>query len=287
MTLAGKAAVVTGGASGIGLGIARALVEKDCRVMLADIDGSRLDAAAQTLRDAGGTAETAICDVSDHAAVEALADAAWATFGSVQLVFNNAGVMSTSPIIDADPAEVDWMIDINVKGVWNGCSVFGKRFRDSGEDCVIGITASEHALGVPHLGGGIYTGTKHALLGMADVLRQEVPDNIKVSLVFPGIVQTELYDAQRSSPAGRAPEKVRAFGQRAMSFGMDPLYIGRRVVAGAEDGEFLVMTHPHVVAFAETRWKEVEAAFARAPEVEDPAQYSVERVMQKLRDGSD
>lgn len=282
MALEGAAAVVTGGGSGIGVGIATALVERGCRVMLADIDTEAAEQAALALRHGGADVRVAFCDVGEHASVEALADRAWAAFGAVQLVFNNAGVMSTAPVIDADPREVHWIIDTNLKGVWNGCSVFGRRFRDQQLPACIAITASEHSLGVPHLGGGIYTASKHAVLGMADVMRQELPEFIKVSLTFPGMVRTRIYEATRSSPIGPAPENVRAFGARAMAYGMDPLDVGRRAVQGAAEGQFMVMTHPHVRAIAERRWQAIDAAFAVAPAIANPEQYEVEAVMAKL-----
>jgi NAD(P)-dependent dehydrogenase (short-subunit alcohol dehydrogenase family) len=280
--LTDTAAVVTGGGSGIGAGIARALAERGCRIMLADIDIIAAEQAAEALRQDGAIARAVACNVSDYASVEALAEAAWSAFGPVQTIFNNAGVMSSAPVIDADPREVDWIIDTNLKGVWNGCSVFGKRFRAQGKPACIAITASEHSLGVPHLGGGIYTASKHAVLGMADVMRQELPDFINVSLTFPGMVRTRIYEATRSSPIGPAPEKVRAFGERAMAYGMDPLEVGRRAVEGVEAGEFMVMTHPHVRAIAEKRWNAVDAAFGRAPAIDNPGQYEVEAVMARL-----
>lgn len=280
--LTDTAAVVTGGASGIGAGIARALAERGCRIMLADIDTGAAEEVAASLRERGAEAKVMACDVSDYASVEALADAAWSAFGSVHMIFNNAGVMSSAPVIDADPREVHWIIDTNLKGVWNGCSVFGKRFRAQRLPACIAITASEHSLGVPHLGGGIYTASKHAVLGMADVMRQELPDFITVSLTFPGMVRTRIYEATRSSPIGPAPENVRAFGERAMAYGMDPLEVGRRAVQGVEQGEFMVMTHPHVRAIAEKRWQAVDAAFARAPAIDNPEQYEVEAVMARL-----
>ncbi len=282
MILTDTAAVVTGGGSGIDAGIAKALAERGCRIMLADIDINAAEKTAEALRQDGAIARAIACNVSDYASVEALAEAAWSAYGSVQTIFNNAGVMSSAPVIDADPREVDWIIDTNLKGVWNGCSVFGKRFRTQGKPACIAITASEHSLGVPHLGGGIYTASKHAVLGMADVMRQELPDFISVSLTFPGMVRTRIYEATRSSPIGPAPEKVRAFGERAMAYGMDPLEVGRRAVEGVAQGEFMVMTHPHVHAIAEKRWQAVDAAFGRAPAVDNPGQYEVEAVMARL-----
>lgn len=286
MQVRGKAAVVTGGATGIGLGLAEALVEQGCRVMIADIEAEKAKAAAEKLRAKGGTVETAACNVADHASVAALADAAWAAFGNVDLVFNNAGVGANANVIDADPTEVDWIWGVNIKGVWNGCSIFGKRFVEQGTEAAICVTASEHALGVPHLGQGIYTASKHAVLGLSDVLRNELPVHVQVSVVCPGLVHTELHNAGRNGPNGAAPAEALALGAKVMARGMDPLEIGRKTIAGVEKGEFLIMTHPHARTIAEKRWNDIEEAFKRAASVENAAQYDVNTVVAAVLSGS-
>jgi len=285
MELAGKAAVVTGGAAGIGLALATALVEKGCSVMIADVEADEAEKAAASLREKGGTVEAAACDVRDYDAVMALADAAWSSFGRVDLVFANAGVMSGSSVIDYRPEHMDWIIDVNIKGVWNTVSIFGRRFRDAGQEAAICMTASEHAIGVPHLGGGIYTATKHAVLGMADVMRQELPENITVSLVFPGITQSKLYDSERNSPTGPTAEKAKEIGARVMAKGMDALVLARRTVEGVANGDFMIMTHPHIVGYAEKRWREISAAIAAVPPFDDSEQYDVARVQKEVLGG--
>lgn len=282
MNIIGKAAVVTGGASGIGFGIAQALLEKGCRVMIADIEEAKVLAAAEMLNKLGGDVRTQVCNVADYASVTQLADAAWEAFGEINLVFNNAGVGTSGNIIDTDPKEVDWVLDVNLKGVWNGCSVFGKRFVAQEGNSVICNTASEHALGVPHLGQGIYTASKHALLGMSDVMRGELPEHVSVSVVCPGLVKTELHIASRNGPSGMPPEDVAAIGEQVLARGMDPLDIGHLTVAGVERGDFLIMTHPHARAFAEKRWQDIEEGFAKAPEVENAEQYDVTSVIQSV-----
>lgn len=282
MNIKGKAAVVTGGASGIGLGIAQALIEKGCRVMIADIEEAKAIAAAEKLSKLGGDVKAQACDVASYASVTQLADAAWDAFGEVNLVFNNAGVGTTGNLIDTDPAEVDWVLNVNLKGVWNGCSVFGKRFVAQESNSVICNTASEHALGVPHLGQGIYTASKHALLGMSDVMRGELPEHVSVSVVCPGLVKTELHTASRNGPSGMPSDEVASMGAQVLARGMNPLDIGRLTVAGVERGDFLIMTHPHARTFAEKRWQDIEEGFDKAPEVENAEQYDVTSVIQSV-----
>jgi NAD(P)-dependent dehydrogenase (short-subunit alcohol dehydrogenase family) len=283
MKIGGQAAVVTGGASGIGFAIGEQLAARDCRVMLADIEGEKAEAAAQKLRDQGYDVRACACDVGNRSSVEALAGASEDAFGPTRLVFANAGVMSSAPLIKYDPAEVDWMLRVNIKGVWNTCSVFGQKMMAEGGEGALCLTGSEHSLGVPHLGGGIYTATKHAVLGMADVMRAEMPDGISVHVICPGVVSTKLFDAQRNSPAGPTPEKARQMGSKVMSWGMEPDYIAGRTLDGIEAGDFLIMTHPHVRAIAERRAQDVTAAFDAAPEVENAEQYSVEALMARLQ----
>ncbi|MDX1581691.1 MAG: SDR family NAD(P)-dependent oxidoreductase [Alphaproteobacteria bacterium] len=283
MKISGQAAVVTGAATGIGFAMAELLASRGCKVMLADIEGEKVKAAAESLRGKAYEAEAMACDVSDYSAVQALAEQAEDAFGPIRLVFANAGVMSSAPVIKYDPREVDWMLGVNIKGVWNTCSIFGQKMLKQGSEGALCLTGSEHSLGVPHLGGGIYTATKHAVLGMADVMRAEMPDAVSVHVVCPGVTSTELYDSQRNSPAGPTPEQAKTMGAKVMSWGLAPSYIAQRALDGIEAGEFLIMTHPHVRAIAERRAQDVSAAFDAAPEVENAEQYSVEALMARLR----
>ena len=266
--LKGKVAVVTGGASGIGLGIGRALAAEGAQVIVADVEEGPARAAAEELAETGIRSLAVSCDVSDRASVEALADRAWNEFGRVDVLCNNAGVGVLSPVADTPPKDLEWVFSVNVLGVWNGCSVFVPRFRKSGGPAHILNTGSEHSLGIPFPGMGIYTATKHAVLALSDVMRRELEsDRIGVSILCPGAVRTEIWNAGRNRPERfggpqRSPEEFR----NALASGMDPDEVGRLAVEGIRRGDFFILSHPQVRGIVEARYKELLAAFdAQAP----------------------
>jgi NAD(P)-dependent dehydrogenase (short-subunit alcohol dehydrogenase family) len=281
--LSGKIAVVTGAGSGIGRGIVRALAAEGTSVVVADIEEDAAAAVADELRTAGAEAIAVGCDVSDRAQVESLADAAWEHFGHVDLMVNNAGVIGrTRRCIDADERDARWMFDVNVFGTWYGCSVFGKRFVEQGTPAHILNTASENSFGVPHTGAAFYTASKHAVLGLSDVLRQELPDFIGVSVLCPGAVATKLTSAIRNRPEryGGAFD-----GTTTMPFGMDPDEVGRKAVDGIRAGAFYIVTHPPVRELVEERTAEVLAAFdAQAPRFDGDEALDTRKLLQRMRD---
>ena len=124
-----KVAVVTGCASGIGLGIAKALANAGTHIVVADIQEDKAEAAAAEIAKLGVKTSTFKCDVTDRSSVEKLAEHAWAEFGHVDIIVNNAGVMTEGcPLVDEKEADFRWLLDVNLIGEWNGCAVFGKRF---------------------------------------------------------------------------------------------------------------------------------------------------------------
>ncbi len=284
MEVEGKAAVVTGGASGIGRGICIALAEKGCRVAVADLEVGRAAAVVQEIAQQGGEATSIEVDVTNLASVESLADRAWSQFGSVDIVFNNAGVVGGDTVIDSQAADLQWLFSVNVLGVWHGCTVFGKRFRDQGSPAWIVNTGSEHSLGVAHIGQGFYTATKHAVLGLSDVLRRECPSYIGVSVLCPGVVNTDFWNAARNRPADLGgPADPNDIARQIVSQGMDPIEIGRRAIAGVQRESFLIVTHPHSRSFAEERWTEIQKAFAeQAPPTADQERYDVNRMLEEI-----
>ena len=276
-----KVAVVTGGASGIGKSIGLALAEKGTHVVVADIEQSKAEAAAQEIAQSGVQTLAVQCDVADLSSVEQLAERAWSHFGHVDLLFNNAGVAGGGPLLDSNTNELQWLFNVNVFGVWHGCAVFGKRFRTQGTPAHIVNTGSEHSLGVPNTQIGFYTATKHAVLALSDVLRREVPDNIGVSILCPGIVRTEIWDAARNRPeALGGPEEGRPEAQAMMDEGMDASAIGRQAVSGVERGDFYIVTHSHVRKYVEERATELLSAFdAQAPRTEGDDKYDVNTII--------
>ena len=286
MELAGKSAVVTGGGNGIGKALCLALAETGVNVAVADIESTAAQAVAEEAARHGVRAIGVATDVTDAASVAELADAAWNAFGAVEILVNNAGVMpATAPVCATSTADLDWVFAVNVAGAMNGIRTFVPRFAASRSDCRVVNTASEHALGTPHVGSGLYTASKHALLGLSDVLRRELPENIKVCVLCPGIVASTLWRATERRQAGfggprAAHEMAGAFMQR---IGMPADEVAAKALDGIAEGRFYIVTHPHAVEIARTRWAEVEAAFgAQAPRREGDDQYDLEPVMRQL-----
>ncbi|MBX7500244.1 SDR family NAD(P)-dependent oxidoreductase [Qipengyuania sp. YG27] len=184
-------AVITGGASGIGLAIAKLLAGRGVRVMLADLPGERLDQAVASIE--GALAQP--CDVAEPGQVEALADAAFERLGTVELLLNNAGVGAPrGRLWEVDPAEARRHFDINFWGAWHGCRAFAPRMIAQDLPGAIYNTGSENSLfcAVPHTAA--YIAAKHAVLGMTESLREDLPEHIHAGLVIPGWVFTPLGD---------------------------------------------------------------------------------------------
>jgi NAD(P)-dependent dehydrogenase (short-subunit alcohol dehydrogenase family) len=264
MELRDKVAVVTGGASGIGRAIVLALADRGAHVVVADIDAGHAARVAEEAAAEGVHAVAVACDVAKEAQVEALAESAWQRFGRVDVLFNNAGVGGATWLLESTDRDLRWLFEVNVFGVWYGCRVFGRRFRDQGTKAWIVNTGSEHSLGMPHVQAGFYTATKHAVLGLTDVLRHELPPHIGVSILCPGVVSTDFWNAGRQRPVEHggpveAAKEVKAIMER----GKDAAEIGRRAVEGVEREEFYIVTHPHARAYVEKRYDEIRAAFDR------------------------
>lgn len=273
--LKGRVAVVTGAASGIGRGLARALVAEGANVVVADLDGAGAESVAVELRNRGGAVLAAACDVTDRAQIEALADAAWSEFGRVDIVANNAGIPAPrTRCIEIDEIDARRVMDVNFFGVWHGCAVFGQRFVEQGTPAWILNTASENSLAAPVLGMAMYTASKHAVLGLSDVLRQELPDHIGVSVLCPGIVATGMARMPRD---GDAPE-----------FGLDADPVARHAIDAMKSGAFYIVTHPPVREFFDERVEEIHGAFeAQAPRFSGDAyldtRYAIRTLTERAR----
>ena len=258
-----RVAVVTGAASGIGRGIARALAAKRCSVVVADVDVAGAEMLARELRERGCRSLALHCDVTDPAALHALAERAWSELGQVDVLVNNAGVGGLGAVADAKPSDVEWIFSVNVFGVLYGCAAFVPRFQAAGRPAHVLNTGSEHSLGVPFPGMGIYTASKHAVLGLSDVMRRELAAfDIGVSVLCPAVVRTEIWNAgrtrgERFGGPVQSPEELRQF----MASGLDPDDVGRIAVAGIERNDFLILTHPEVRQIAEERAATVLGAF--------------------------
>ena len=191
-TVAGRGAVITGGARGIGYATARRLGAKGTRMVLADMDEEPLASAVDHLRTAGVEAHGVICDVSDRDSVESLAEQAFALLGAVHIVFNNAGVAVSGPVAEMSHDDWRWVIDVDLWGPIHGVEAFLPRLLAQGEGGHLAFTASFAGL-VPNVGLGPYCVAKYGVVALAEVLRRELrSDNIGVSVLCPMRVETDI-----------------------------------------------------------------------------------------------
>src|SRR3954454_2642404 len=201
-TLAGKGAVVTGGASGIGLETARRLAAGGARVMLADVEGGALDRAVDDLRSTGASAWGVECDVSSLSEVAALADESFRLLDQAHIVFNNAGVALGGPIASMTHDDWRWVIDVDLWGPIHGVEAFLPRMIEQGDGGHVLFTASFAGL-VPNVGLGPYCVAKYGVVALAEVLARELRQHeIGVSVLCPMRVGTNIGNSERNRADG-------------------------------------------------------------------------------------
>jgi NAD(P)-dependent dehydrogenase (short-subunit alcohol dehydrogenase family) len=272
--LAGKAAFVTGGASGIGLALGRAFAEAGMKVMLADIETEALAAAVKSLHNFGPNVRGVTCDVTDPGSVERAAEASYAAFGNVHVVCNNAGVGGGSGIDDISLDDWRWVLDVNLMGVLHGIRTFLPHIRAHGEGGHFVNTASMAGM-TSGLGFSPYSASKFAVVNMSEGLAMRLkPLGIGVSVLCPGWVRTgigqaarnrpERYGAARPLQAGSQAAALMAYITEQLQSGLDPSEVARLVLAAIREDELYIFTHPEMRAEMEERFAAISAAMDKA-----------------------
>lgn len=260
--IAGRTAFITGGANGIGLGIARSLARAGARLALVDVDGAALDAAAAELLSITDV-HTAVHDVRDRAAYARVADEVEATVGPVSILVNNAGV-SGGLRADRLTYELwDWGIGINLGGVINGVQTFLPRMVERALGGHIVNTASGAGLVPPvRVGSTLYTTAKYAVVGMSEALHLDLAQqDIGVTLLCPGPVATGIIERALASRADISPpmSDEQVAGTEAMkdylSTGASPDVVGDMVRDAIRENRLYVHTHRSVTGRIEARTK--------------------------------
>lgn len=264
--IAGKVAVVTGGASGIGRGIAEELIARGARVVIADINGERLLPVAEEIGAVGVRT-----DVTDPESVQALADAVLERFGRVDIVVNNAGVGPTAPIKDLTLADWRWMIDVNLWGVINGIHVFLPLLRANPDGGHIVNTASM-AVFNPLPGLGPYTAAKMGVQGLSEVLAMELEaegSRVHVSILPPGPVRTNIKESLNYRPAGETgglrADDLEAKPEAQQLRWVTPSVAGAIVARAIENDDLYALTHPDWWDRVAGRIEAIKAEFDRYP----------------------
>jgi NADP-dependent 3-hydroxy acid dehydrogenase YdfG len=207
-----KVVVITGASSGLGEATARHLAARGAAVVLGARRTDKLEQIAADIRAAGGKAEVVATDVTRKEQVQALMDTAVRVFGRVDVLINNAGLMSIAPLDEVKTDEWDRMIDINVKGVLYGIAAALPQFRKQNSGHFINI-ASVAGVKVFSPGGTVYSGTKFAVRAISEGLRHEVGGSIRTTTIEPGAVDSEL---QHGSSHEQSAQFVKEFYKSAI-----------------------------------------------------------------------
>lgn len=271
----GKVALITGGASGIGLGIAKRLVAKGTRAILADFRQDHLDEARAWFDQAGQGAqvEPLLLDVTDRSAFEAAAQDIEARHGGVDILVNNAGVGVEGMLRDARYADWDFGLGVNLGGVVNGIVTFVPRMLARGTGGHIVNTASLAAMVRMPSQYGIYVTSKAAVVALSESLRLDLaPDGIGVTALCPGFVKSNIHQAEQNRPehlktgSGFAQSEAQ-LGQRQIEADwMEPEQVGDMVIDAIENDRPFIITHGQFRPQMQERFDTIMEATPPMPE---------------------
>ena len=258
----GKVAFITGGASGIGLGIAKVFVKNEMKVIIVDMRQDALDEAMAYFKKNGTdkSVHPINLDVTDREAYKLAADEAERVFGKIHILINNAGVGSGGSVVTSTYKDWDYSMGVNVGGVINGIVTILPRILKHGEEGHVVSTSSTVGL-FAMIGCGIYTTTKFAVTGLMESLASELEGtNVGASVLYPGGTTTNLglssmvnrpeHLKNEGEPEFRPPPPQGQGGPRRMpmmmdtSVFMDPVEVGERVLRAIKRNDIFIITHP-------------------------------------------
>ena len=278
---AGKTAVISGGAEGIGFSIAKALGEVKMNIVLADIDKKNLEKASSELEAAGIPVLAVALNVANEAQWQEVADQAIARFGKIHMVVNNAGVTGDAGTIEQQDAKGwQWALEVNLMGVVYGTKIMVPLIKEHGEGgWLVNVASMAGMGGIPY--SGVYTATKSAVVALSESWAVELSDHqINVSVLCPGFVQTRIHESHRNRPAQYRSDNGNSSGtstleqnaKQMVENGIEVSIVGKRLVEALSAGEMYVFTHPQYRSAIEQRFKAIDAAFesaAQSPLLQD------------------
>jgi NAD(P)-dependent dehydrogenase (short-subunit alcohol dehydrogenase family) len=262
----GKVAVITGGASGIGLGLATVFAKKRMKLVLADINKEALDKVAKEFSDKNVEVTTVVTDVSDPEQVAHLADIAYERYGNVNILCNNAGIGTGGPLRFLTKEDWDWTLGVNLFGPIYGIQYFLNRMLLSKEPCHIINTSS--LAGLTPGDGGPYSASKSALIALSERLALECFNtNVGISVVCPAHVRSKIVENSFTLSEDReglwqpppamteVPSPELENQMKLIELGMDPEVMAEMVIKAIENDIFFVITHPEYIPLIESRYE--------------------------------
>jgi NAD(P)-dependent dehydrogenase (short-subunit alcohol dehydrogenase family) len=265
--LEGKTAVVTGAASGIGLGMARNFARHGMAVAISDLPGERLDAALENVRALGAKTIAVPADVSIRADVQKLAEAALKSFGAIHVACNNAGItIHGKGVWEVTPQEWEWITSVNLHGVMHGIEIFLPILQSHGGEAHMVNTASIAGF---HVGAkrrsGAYAATKFAVVALTESLWNDLHETpIGVSVLAPAAVKTRIYMSNEVRPerfgGAYKTESLNPL-QTELDTGLEPNVVGDRVVRAIKDRDLYIFTHMQTKEWLLARHKRIIDAF--------------------------
>lgn len=273
----GKVAFITGGASGIGLGIAKVFVDAGMRVVIADIRRDHLDEALDYFakRQHARDVHAIQLDVTDREAIARAADETERVFGKVHVVVNNAGVGLEGPLSKATYDDWDFGVGVNLGGVINGVQTFVPRISKHGEGGHVVNTAS--LAGFVHMPAFmcIYAATKAAVIALSEAIQDELAtQNIGISVLCPGPIKSNIHEAAKNRPerfrknSGFGESEARLGRRKVSPLWMEPETVGKMVLRAIQNNELYIITHGE---WRDAVKQRVESVLAAMPTETNPA----------------
>ncbi len=262
--VAGKVAFITGGASGMGLGMARAFGAAGMKVMIGDIEKGPMDAAVAGLKQKGIDAAGVVTDVADRDSVFAAADATIAEFGKVHVLCNNAGIGVSGKSDKCSVENWQWVMDVNLWGVIYGLQAFVPLIESHGEGGHVMSTASMAGM-VSFRYMGPYNATKFAVVTIMETMMEEHrDDNIGVSVLCPGVVATNIANGTRNRQkkyGGVREARDLAANEDMLGKGLDPDIVGEQVLEAIIDDAPYIFTDPSMRKYIDKRFERLSAGY--------------------------
>jgi NAD(P)-dependent dehydrogenase (short-subunit alcohol dehydrogenase family) len=265
----GKVAFITGGASGLGLAMARAFTGAGMKVAIVDIEDKALEAARLEFEDTNADVITLKVDVTDRTAMAEAAKETLEAFGKIHVLCNNAGVALNGNILDMTYKDWDWVTRVNLDGVVNGMVTIGPLIQSHGEGGhVINTASMAGQIGIASL--SVYNTTKFAVVGMSEAMRGDLePFGIGTSVLCPGFVATDIYSSERNRPGEFGGDQASKFNLgQADGAGIDQLpglmpaqVIGDMVLHAIQNDVFYILSHGELKDAVTARSQNLSDAF--------------------------